>query len=413
MTKTGSPMRERLATLLRDDVFLPPTHQLPPRTIVSIVLLLIVLGLTQGAKLASPIGILFFLIYLVGGLGGMYLQYVADERRFRLVHTLTLAVVAVLAIGQLPEAALIVLQLVLFQTFTRPAFHVAVVLAIIPTALYVLVARGFVQLTAHAGSPVTLLLVIGLYAFDIFGGLARRYQNITNQHLNWTREQLDREIARNAHLAVAQDRARIARDMHDILAHSLTLLSVQNQAARQTLATDPTKTARLLDEMAVTLRQSIQESRDLVQVLREAAAPEADKTSLLATIQTLADSFGERTGVQIAITQTGEPHPLPDGQMSDLRYIVQEALTNAFRHGAARHVNINLAWQPDQLKMQVLDDGTPQSTPLVAGTGNGLRGMRERLSTWDGVLSTAPRASGGYAVELCLPVQPTARESER
>src|SRR5262249_34194463 len=152
-------------------------------------------------------------------------------------------------------------------------------------------------------------------------------------------------------------RARIARDMHDVLAHSLTALSIQTQAARQVIGQDPQRAAGILDDIASLLRESIADSRRLVGLLREAERARVSDSPLGARLLTLADQFAERTGLRCTLVETGSPRPLTAEQESALQHALQEALTNAYRHGGASSVRSALDWQHAAVTLSVADDG--------------------------------------------------------
>lgn len=162
----------------------------------------------------------------------------------------------------------------------------------------------------------------------------------------------------------------------------------------------------MLDEMAGMLRESIVESRRVVGLLREATQVPGDTGPLGRRLLALAERFAERTGMQCALEETCQARELSEAQESALQFALQEALTNAFRHGSAQHVWIVLTWQASMVSLEVRDDGTGQPALTFAGQGGqGLRGMRERAETLGGTFSAGPREGGGFAVRLALPVK--------
>jgi signal transduction histidine kinase len=222
--------------------------------------------------------------------------------------------------------------------------------------------------------------------------------------LQRTQQQLEAEVARTAELAAARERARIARDIHDVLAHSLTVLSIQAQAARQIVTQQPERAAAMLDDIAAVLRESLSESRRVVGLLREAGAAGHDESPLGARLEALAERFGERTGIRCAFHESGMPQPTVPEADDTLTFALQEALTNAFRHGGARHVWADLAWTADAATLTVRDDGAGASAGPSVGGGNGLRGMRERAAGLGGTMSAGPHAESGFVVRLALPL---------
>jgi signal transduction histidine kinase len=165
----------------------------------------------------------------------------------------------------------------------------------------------------------------------------------------------------------------------------------------------------MLDEIASILRESIAESRRLVGLLREAERTGNQDSALGARLLALADRFSARTGVRCTVSESGEPRPLSADHESCLQFAMQEALTNAYRHGAARHVWAEVVWRPDAIILSVRDDGTGIDTrhrviEAMRGGGNGLRGMRERAGALGGSVTAGLRAEGGFAVSMVLPL---------
>ncbi|HET8626994.1 MAG TPA: histidine kinase [Thermomicrobiales bacterium] len=251
---------------------------------------------------------------------------------------------------------------------------------------------------------------LGLAAFVFAIAYGFRVRHLLILQLDDAQARLRAEMARTAELAAARERARIARDIHDVLAHSLTALSVQVQATRQIARTQPERVPAALDDIAAQVRESLAESRRAVSVLREAAAPAADGANLAARLRATLARFGERVGLSGALEERGTTRALAAEQAEALEYALREALTNAHRHGAARQVRATLIWGERAVTLEVCDDGDPAAAPPSPGTGNGLRGMRERAAALGGDLAAGPRPGGGYRVALTLPYDAGAGE---
>jgi signal transduction histidine kinase len=264
----------------------------------------------------------------------------------------------------------------------------------------------------NAGAIVTDLLIVG---FAFVASLARRSRYLLIDRLEQTQQQLREEMGRTAELAAARERARIARDVHDVLAHSLTVLSVQVQALRQLVRDNPERAAAMLDQMAEVLRESQEESRQIVGLLREAMTEEMREggADIVARLRVTAERFTERTGMRCTLHEHGSTVQLSTQHVEALHFALQEALTNAYRHGRASYAEAELWWEKTTVRLTVRDDGT--SPPLQSeGSGNGLRGMRERASALGGVVEAAPRTDGGFEVSITLPVGvERARKPER
>lgn len=287
-------------------------------------------------------------------------------------------------------------------------------------AVVILTAEGLINWllgTGHVngGSIVSQALIIG---FAFAASLAQRTRHLLIKRLERTQAQLREEMERTAELAAARERARIARDVHDVLAHSLTVLSVQAQALRQLVRTDPERAAAILDQMAEVLRESQVESRQIVGLLREAISAEgADDAAT--RLRVTAERFAERTDVRCTLREHGSASQLSTQHVEALRFALQEALTNAYRHGRARHAWAELWWERPAVRLAVRDDGDGATTPAAGseGSGNGLRGMRERAAALGGTVEAGPRANGGgFEVTMTLPLgvdQPAAITSRQ
>jgi len=217
------------------------------------------------------------------------------------------------------------------------------------------------------------------------------------------------ELARdeNARAAVAGERARIARELHDVVAHAVSVMVVQAGAAEEVLGADPARAREPLRSVQDTGRQALVELRRLLGVLRtddsEAAlAPQPG----LDQVGALAAQVRE-AGVAVEMSVDGDRDQVPAGVDLAAYRIVQEALTNVLKHASASHAVVRVGYRPDAIELEVLDDGRG---PLGGGhggpgTGQGLIGMRERASLYGGVVEARPRAGGGFAVRARLPVR--------
>lgn len=242
------------------------------------------------------------------------------------------------------------------------------------------------------------------FVISITGTVRMRYLLI--QQLRETQQRLHVEMERTAEFATARERARIARDIHDVLAHSLTVLSVQVQAARTIVRDQPERAAAMLDEMGKMLKESQAESRHVIGLLREVDPGQAETGAIGVRLHALSETFAERTGVRSAFHEIGIPRPVSAEVVATLRYALLEALTNAYRHGAARHTWAELRWQDVGITLSVRDDGLGKHTKNSGiGSGNGLRGMHERVTALGGALYIAPQEEGGFVVEISLPLE--------
>jgi len=206
-------------------------------------------------------------------------------------------------------------------------------------------------------------------------------------------------------VALADERARIAREMHDVVAHAVSVIVVQSVAGRTVVATDTAEASRAFDTIEHTGQQALAELRRLLGVLRT-----ADESALLAPQPTLARvdelvSRAEAAGLRASLAVTGTPRALPPAVDVSAYRIIQEALTNALKHAGPTNVTIDVAYTGDAVRLRVADDGGAGSpvTRRQGEGGHGIVGMRERAALCGGTLSAAPRPGGGFVVSAELP----------
>jgi signal transduction histidine kinase len=204
-----------------------------------------------------------------------------------------------------------------------------------------------------------------------------------------------------AEAAITDERARIARELHDVVAHAISVIVLQARGGRRLLASEPDETRNALDTIEHTGQQALVEMRRLVGLLRE-----ADGDLDLAPQPTLArlDRLVEQVsaaGLPVELTVEGEPVLLAPGVDLSAYRIVQEALTNALKHAGPARAHVVLRYAEDGLDVDVVDDGAG-ATDGSSG-GYGLAGIRERVSVYGGDLAAGPRDGGGFAVHARLP----------
>ncbi len=265
-----------------------------------------------------------------------------------------------------------------------------------------------------AASPYAMLLslalIVGLAAMSWFAGDVKRARLSVLAHLREQNEALRRDRDQRVQLAAQSERARIAREMHDIVAHSLSVVVVQADGAAYAAEHSPTWTrpqaSASLQTISATAREALDETRRLVGVLRESGdgATEYAPTASLDDVDELVDRV-RAAGHEVALDVTGAgPRPPREVELAAYR-IVQEALTNVLKHaGPAARVDVRIH-RGDPLVVDVTDDGRGAAA-ADDGTGNGTIGMRERAAAAGGTLVTGPRPGGGYRVRAELPLTP-------
>ena len=214
---------------------------------------------------------------------------------------------------------------------------------------------------------------------------------------------LEREQAAEARRAVAEERARIARELHDVVAHRVSLMTVQAGAAKTVAADDLEGAVQAMEAVEVAGRQALSELRHLLDVLR----PEADVDGLdpqpgLADVPRLVAQF-EQAGLDVSLTMNGARTDLPARVDLSAYRIVQEALTNVLKHaGTTARAEVRLSTDDHGVAIEVLDNG--HGDTILPGSGQGIVGMRERAQLLGGALEAGPRPIGGFQVVARLPI---------
>lgn len=205
-----------------------------------------------------------------------------------------------------------------------------------------------------------------------------------------------------ARAAVAEERARIARELHDEVAHGVTVMVVQAEAAEEILASDPERAREPLRRVHGIGREALAELRQLVGILRE-QEPEAERAPRpgIADLDALLVRVRE-AGLPVELRIEGEPMRVPPALDLCTYRIVQEALTNSLKHAGPARATVALNYGERFLELEVSDDG--RGLAASNGAGHGLAGMRERVALFGGAFESGPRAGGGYRIHARLPV---------
>lgn len=224
----------------------------------------------------------------------------------------------------------------------------------------------------------------------------------------WSRERSERAAA--ARRRADEERLRMARELHDVLAHSISVINVQAGVGLALLDTDPEQARTALTTIKAASKEALGEVRQVLDTLRApGAAPRAPAPGLDRLPDLLEQAAA--TGLTVATATEGRARALPPGAGLAAFRILQEALTNVVRHSGSRTARIRLTWLPDTLELRVDDDGPATGNP-AGGSGNGLAGMRERAAAIGGTIEAGPRPDGGFRVIARLPLKAAAPPQE-
>ncbi|MEU5275652.1 sensor histidine kinase [Streptomyces asoensis] len=215
----------------------------------------------------------------------------------------------------------------------------------------------------------------------------------------WARERAER--AQAARRRADEERLRIARELHDVLAHSLSLINVQSGVGLALLDSDPEQARTALTTIKAASKEALGEVRQVLDSLRAPGdAPRAPAPGL----DRLPELVEQAARAGLAVEVTGEPPRLPPHTDLAAFRIVQEALTNVVRHSGSRHARVRLGRDGGILRLRIDDDG-PATGAEAGGSGNGLAGMRERAAALGGTIEAGPRPDGGFRVLAVLPTR--------
>jgi signal transduction histidine kinase len=242
-------------------------------------------------------------------------------------------------------------------------------------------------------------------------GLARRSRRETIEALVDRTRRLEVERDQQTQIATAAERARIARDLHDIVAHSLSVVIAQADGGRYAAVADPAAATRALATIGETGRAALTDMRRLLGVLRAGPATPTGSIPVVDPVapQPSADDIGalveqvRASGMRVSLVRMGTPRRLPPGMGLAVYRIAQEALTNVLKHaGPDPQVTVMVSWQPEAILVEVDDDGRGASAESD-GLGQGMLGMRERATMFGGTVTAGPRPGGGFRVRAQLP----------
>jgi signal transduction histidine kinase len=248
------------------------------------------------------------------------------------------------------------------------------------------------------------LLIAAVWLLGHFVGVRRVYVGQLEERTAEL-EQAREELARRA---VTEERLRLARELHDVVAHAMSVIAVQSGVGAHIANTQPEEAAKALVAIEATSRGALEELRRLLGVLRQEDEPQGD----LAPVPGLADLDSllaevSKAGLAVKLRVNGTRPPVPAGVDLSAYRIVQEALTNVVKHAGPAHAQVTIGYRDQDVTVEVTDDGQGaviSGSDGQAGSGHGLIGMRERVAAFGGELEVGPRPGGGFRVAARLPL---------
>jgi signal transduction histidine kinase len=249
---------------------------------------------------------------------------------------------------------------------------------------------------------------VAFLVWPLLLGLAVRSLRDRQDELSAQAAELQREREENARSAVLEERVRIARELHDVVAHHVSVMGVQAGAARRVMGTRPEKAQEVLSSIEASSRQAVEELHRLLGFLRSADQPDelAPQPDLAQLPDLIARAGNGPFHVELSIE--GEPRALPRTLEVSAYRVVQEALTNALKHSGGTRATVRIEYAPTMLAIEVADDGHHVAGPATSNVGgHGLMGMRERVGLHDGHLRAGATPHGGFTVHATFPLSGT------
>ena len=292
----------------------------------------------------------------------------------------------------IPLAGALVYGLCLYAVAVRCRPRIVIVAAVVTVA-----GGAFID-------PGTVAQVVFLAAVPLLLGVVVRVRRSGARQLE------EQERRHSGERALLEERQRIARELHDVVAHHMSVIAIQAEAAPYKTADPPPELVESFGEIRASALAGLAELRRVLGVLRTGGQDTTPQPGL-ADLDALLDS-ARSGGVSVTVTCSGNPVALSEGVDLSAYRIVQEALSNAMRHAPGSHVRVDMAYRGDGLALEVRNDGSRTAPVLVgsgdhaAGGGHGIIGMRERAAMLGGSLDAGPTEDGGFQVSAVLPVSP-------
>jgi signal transduction histidine kinase len=274
------------------------------------------------------------------------------------------------------------------------------------TALFILGGTGLGVATLETISVASLVTTMIITVTPLLVGREIREQRRRVDDMRERVERAERDREEKAYRAVADERTRIARELHDVVAHQMTVMTLQAEGARRIADGSDPRVVKALETISDAGHSALTEMRRMVGLLR--APEEASQTEplpRLAEVEQLVEKV-RAAGVPVDLEVEGAVRRLTDGTELSAYRIVQESLTNSVRHGGPDvTATVAIEYKEDHLNLLILDDGRGASAENSDDVGHGIVGMRERITVLGGEFSAGPRTGGGYQVHAIIPIE--------
>ncbi|MEV7023090.1 histidine kinase [Kitasatospora sp. NPDC093558] len=335
----------------------------------------------------------------------------ALRRRYPLAVLWTVLPLALLVRHQSEDIAYSAGVAVVIAAYSAAAYgrRPAAVLASLPAATVALVVLfAAAKLPHFPNGVVAVLLLVPVLAVAYERRMWRRRVAEGHERLS----ALEREQLAALQRAVEHERARIARELHDVVTHNVSMMTIQAGAARKILDTAPDKAREAMAAVETGGRAAMTELRHVMGLLTIEAGPGDDPAGTadlspqpgLARLDALVEGV-RQAGLTVGLTVTGERRAVPPGVELAAYRVVQEALTNTVKHAGGAAAEVTVAYAPGHLAVEVTDTGGRPTGAAATGNGRGLIGLRERLAVYGGTLHTGSRPRGGYRVKALIPLE--------
>ena len=319
------------------------------------------------------------------------------RRREPLLAFSVIMIMAVPFVQYAPYIGVCAIMVAAYSVGAYCRYRLASLGALVATAIVIdVVFHGGLPPIPQASGPFIALIPLWLV------GNAMRTRQLRIDASEERAVRLEREQELSTRAALAEERARIARELHDVVAHSVSVMVVQAGAARQVLPTSPEQAIEALRAVESTGRDAMTELRGLLDVLGDDGGMTLAPQPGMEQVDRLVERVRE-AGLPVELQVEGMRRPLPVGVDLAAYRIVQEALTNALKYSGLAPTRVMLDYRADELKLEVLDEGSSNPTGKRTESGRGLAGMRDRVALFGGTLEAGPRPVRGYAVRAWLP----------